>query len=411
MSMLLTPRPTTLPRTGPSLAMPATATSATLSARQPVRAVAVSARLTHSVSPVLPNELLTEIFLYVVQQAIASPDYCLFAAREPDVCTRLRLTGKLGSRIVHDAARSGILYQLVHVGALCAVSTLSDDQKIARVEQYLKLTKDKPLTVILAVQHQEDGELPPYVRPVLNESHRWAAVTVHADLRKASCSLLTLDGKLGQLRHVEIKHVDDNDDDDDEEDDDDDRDDRDEDTGSVEFAIFKDAPALTSVTIAGPTLSIFDVKLPYDQLRSISVDGLGSEGLLNLLCLTPELKELAWTLGSTDLDEYSEPADWKKDFPVLHHLTTFALDDATYAMASGLLEIVHLPALREIEFTTPAFSQMAHLAVHLLGRATDRAGVYVAFPDEGRVQADAYDKVFDAVASAAPDLLETGDEP
>ncbi|KAI5894303.1 uncharacterized protein SCHCODRAFT_02540711 [Schizophyllum commune H4-8] len=350
------------------------------------------------------------------RQAIASPKYCLFDAREPDVCTRLRLTSKLWNGVVQGAVQSGRLYQMVNVGASCAVSTLSDDQKISRVEQYLKLSKNMPLTVILAAQHQQNGELPPYVRPVLDESHRWAAVTVRTDLGRAARSLLPINGKLGQLTHVKIEH-DDNVNDDDDNDDNDDNDDdarvaEEEDTGSVDFAIFKNAPALTSVIIAGPTLSIFNVELPYEQLRSISVADIGSDGLLNVLCLTPELKELAWTLGPTvDLDEYSDPSDWQNDFPVLQHLTTFTLDDATYAMSSGLLDIVHFPALREIEFTTPSFSQMTHLAVRsLLGRATDRAGVYVASPDEGRVQADAYDKMFGAVASAALVLSKPGDE-
>ncbi|KAL1732781.1 hypothetical protein EV714DRAFT_270409 [Schizophyllum commune] len=399
MSMLLTPRPTTLPRTGPSLAMLATAPVVALSARQPVKAVAVSAWPTHSVSPALPIELLTEIFLCAVQQAIASPDYCLFAAREPDVCARLRLTGKLGTRIVCDAARSGILYQLVNVGALCAVSTLSDDQKVARVEQYLKLTKDKPLTVILAVQHQEDGELPPYVRPVLNESHRWAAVTVHADLRKASRSLaLTLNGKLGQLTHVEIEHADDDNDDDDD-------DHREEDTGSIDFPIFKDAPALISVTVTGTTLFHVNVGLPYDQLRSISVADIDSEALLNLLYLTPQLRELAWFLGpDVELDEVSNPDDWK-NFPVLSHLATFVLEDATYAVASGLFDILQFPALRDIVFTTPAFAQLPYTAVtNILDHVPSPANVYVDLPEDGRMRAEEYCDIVDSVASSAPNL-------
>ncbi|KAL1681300.1 hypothetical protein EV122DRAFT_275366 [Schizophyllum commune] len=406
MSMLLTPRPTTLPRTGPSLTMLATAPVVTLSARQPSKAVTVSAWPTHFVSPNLPNELLTEIFLCAVQQAIASAEFCLFSAKEPDVCSRLRLTGKLGNRIVCDAARSGILYQLVNVGALCATSTLSDAQKIARVEQYLKLTKDKPLTVILAVQHQEDGELPPYVRPVLNESHRWAAVTVHADLRKASRSLaLTLNGKLGQLTHVEIEHADDDNDDDDD-------DHREEDTGSIDFPIFKDAPALTSVTITGTTLFHVNVELPYDQLRSISVADIDSEALLNLLYLTPQLRELAWFLGpDVELDEVSDPDDWK-NFPVLSHLATFVLEDATYAVASGLFDILQFPALRDIVFTTPAFAQLPYTAVtNILEHVSSPADVYVDLPEDGRMRAAEYRDIIDSVASSAPDLLKTGDEP
>ncbi|KAL1743904.1 hypothetical protein HDZ31DRAFT_10543, partial [Schizophyllum fasciatum] len=303
-----------------------------------------------------------------VQRSVAAADYCLFDRDESHVRLRLALVCRLWHALVKDAASRGTLYQLVNLGAVCAATALSEARQVARVQSFVTRSRGKPLDVILDVQHQEDGALMPYLRPICEESHRWSAVTIRGDLREAATSLALLKGNLTGLWHLSIAHVaygliPAQDEEGDDTDDSDDESENSDDIDYVDFDIFSDAPALTSVTILGQTYSYVNPVLPLEQLRSFSCADIGAHTLLNIIASAPLLEELHWDIGpNVCTSEIDHVLDWEDDLPTLSHLAVLGVGDAVYAMRSGIFEALKFPALREVSFNDCALKIQDHIS-------------------------------------------------
>ncbi|KAI5894282.1 uncharacterized protein SCHCODRAFT_02667314 [Schizophyllum commune H4-8] len=155
----------------------------------------------------LPLELLDEIIVTaLIDETVSSA----FFKRGMYAHRRLALVCALWRAIVVALRRRPWTYSNIHLGKDCATSMVSDDVKASMMHEYLGFSGSEPLNVRLDLSLVSGG-IPPYVRAVLEQSHRLQSLSIIGDLRDegahSALSLIAHPGDLPILRNLSLEDL------------------------------------------------------------------------------------------------------------------------------------------------------------------------------------------------------------
>lgn len=279
----------------------------------------------------LPLELLDYVFSLASPSNISSDQADFHKSRFTALSSILGVC-----KAWSDVLRRAVFFRqskFVALGALYVQAHLEEQERCALVALRLGLWSDNPLDVFLSLA--SPLRLTRAMQLVRDESSRWRTATIEADLRVCAGDLNLMQGKLKKLRHLSVRHnvayVH-----------------SPADIAQVDLNAFADAPALTSVFIAGDITSNFiTLALPEKQLLKIACADTSASVLLTMLDLQPQLHELHWISGPRVQDVELDLED-EYDAVELPQLTKLTLEDVPYIVSSKILHQLRLPALQEL---------------------------------------------------------------